>query len=244
MSSLYPVRINKFISATGYCPRKKADALIKAQRVTLNGATCRLGTPVMPSDQVKVDNIELSHDQYTEKVPVYLAYHKPPGVTCSAAPSVDNNIVQAVPHEQRIFPIGRLDKASEGLLLLTSDGDIVNKILRSENAHDKEYIVEVDRPLTPGFAKKMSTGVSILDTVTKPCTVELLATRTFRIILHQGLNRQIRRMCKALGYNVTRLTRVRIMNITLSDIEPGSWRYLSQEELHQLKSAISDSSNT
>ncbi|MFC3150619.1 pseudouridine synthase [Litoribrevibacter euphylliae] len=241
--SQYPVRINKFISATGYCPRKEADRLIKAKQVTHNGEDCRLGTLVEAGDVVIVQDQILDHKDYTDRQHVYLAYHKPVGVTCTAAPTVKNNIVDAITHEQRIFPIGRLDKASEGLLLMTSDGDIVNKILRAENAHDKEYLVDVDKPITEDFLEKMASGVEILDTITKPCEVSLVTPQQFRIILHQGLNRQIRRMSSALGYKVQRLQRLRIMNIELADLPAGEWRALSEEELAELKATTHNSIN-
>lgn len=239
----YPVRINKFISATGYCPRKQADKLIKAGKVEFNGGNCRLGTLVNPGDQVIVEGRLLNHQDYTDREHVYLAYHKPVGVTCTAAPTVKNNIADAVQHEQRIFPIGRLDKPSEGLLIMTSDGEIVNKILRAENTHDKEYIVDVHKDIDDKFAEIMANGVEILDTVTKPCQVEILSARQFRIILHQGLNRQIRRMSLALGYKVTRLVRTRIMNIRLEGLSAGEYRDLTKSELDTLKQSLTDSRN-
>ena len=239
----YPVRINKFISATGYCPRKQADKLIKAGKVIFNGGDCRLGTLVNAADEVIVEGHRLNHRDYTDREHVYLAYHKPVGVTCTAAPNAKNNIVDAVQHEQRIFPIGRLDKPSEGLLIMTSDGEIVNKILRAENTHDKEYIVDVHKDLDGKFTEMMANGVEILDTVTKPCQVELLTNKQFRIILHQGLNRQIRRMCLALGYKVTRLVRTRIMNISLEGLSAGEYRYLTESELNTLKQALTGSRN-
>jgi 23S rRNA pseudouridine2604 synthase/16S rRNA pseudouridine516 synthase len=236
--------LNKFISDSGFCSRREADKLIDSNRVTINGVTPELGTKVLPGDEVRVDGylIEASAENKSDRV--YLAYHKPVGITCTTERHVKGNIIDAIGHQERIFPIGRLDKPSEGLIFLTSDGDIVNKILRAENAHDKEYIVTVDRPLTERFIQAMAAGVPILDTVTKPCTVTMQSKFVFRIILTQGLNRQIRRMCEYLGYGVTRLKRSRIMSIRLAGLKVGQWRNLTPDEMHQINSAVAGSTKT
>jgi 23S rRNA pseudouridine2604 synthase len=224
------MRLNKFISETGVCSRREADAWIVAGRVTVNGLRAELGTKVGEGDDVRVDGRPLG----APKRHVYLALNKPVGITCTTERNVRGNIVDFVGHRERIFPIGRLDKDSEGLILLTNNGDIVNEILRSENEHEKEYLVEVDRPLTGAFLRAMATGVPILDTVTKPCHVERLTRNSFRIVLTQGLNRQIRRMCEHFGYRVRRLRRVRVINITLDGIAVGKWRNLRRNELEGL----------
>jgi 23S rRNA pseudouridine2604 synthase len=224
------MRLNKFISETGVCSRREADAWIVAGRVTVNGLRAELGTKVGEGDDVRVDGRPLG----APKRHVYLALNKPVGITCTTERNVRGNIVDFVGHRERIFPIGRLDKDSEGLILLTNNGDIVNEILRSENEHEKEYLVEVDRPLTGAFLRAMATGVPILDTVTKPCQVERLTRNSFRIVLTQGLNRQIRRMCEHFGYRVRRLRRVRVINITLDGIAVGKWRNLRRNELEGL----------
>ena len=224
------MRLNKFISETGVCSRREADAWIVAGRVTVNGLRAELGTKVGEGDDVRVDGKPLG----APKRHVYLALNKPVGITCTTERNVRGNIVDFVGHRERIFPIGRLDKDSEGLILLTNNGDIVNEILRSENEHEKEYLVEVDRPLTGAFLRAMATGVPILDTVTKPCQVERLTRNSFRIVLTQGLNRQIRRMCEHFGYRVRRLRRVRVINITLDGIAVGKWRNLRRNELEGL----------
>ncbi|MGY0624984.1 MAG: pseudouridine synthase, partial [Paraglaciecola chathamensis] len=193
------IRLNKFISDSGFCSRREADKLIDSNRVTINGVIPELGTKVLPGDEVRVDGNLVKASAENKSDRIYLAYHKPVGITCTTERHVKGNIIDAIGHRERIFPIGRLDKPSEGLIFLTSDGDIVNKILRAENAHDKEYIVTVDRPLTERFIQAMAAGVPILDTVTKPCTVTMQSKFVFRIILTQGLNRQIRRMCEYLG---------------------------------------------
>jgi 23S rRNA pseudouridine2604 synthase len=215
------MRLNKYISETGVCSRR---------RVTVNGLRAELGTKVGEGDDVRVDGRPLG----APKRHVYLALNKPVGITCTTERNVGGNIVDFVGHRERIFPIGRLDKDSEGLILLTNNGDIVNEILRSENEHEKEYLVEVDRPLTGAFLRGMATGVPILDTVTKPCQVERLTRNSFRIVLTQGLNRQIRRMCEHFGYRVRRLRRVRVINITLDGIAVGKWRNLRRNELEGL----------
>ncbi|QDX91781.1 23S rRNA pseudouridine(2604) synthase RluF [Brevibacillus laterosporus] len=224
------MRINKFISETGYCSRREADKLIEAGRVTINGVVAELGSQADRGDDVNIDGKALG----TKKASVYIALHKPVGITCTTERHIKGNIIDFVNHPERIFPIGRLDKDSEGLILLTNDGDIVNRILRAENNHDKEYIVTVDKPITDAFLKGMASGVHILGTMTKPCQVKRINERSFRIILTQGLNRQIRRMCQAFGYSVQRLQRIRIMNIHLEGIKKGEWREISTKELNQL----------
>lgn len=238
------IRLNKFISDSGHCSRREADKLIEQQRVRINGDIPELGTKVAPGDAVTVDNQPIAASAENKSDRVYIAYHKPVGITCTTERHVKGNIIDAIGHKQRIFPIGRLDKPSEGLIFLTSDGDIVNKILRAENAHDKEYVVTVDKPLTERFIKKMASGVPILNTVTKPCEVTMQSKMVFRIILTQGLNRQIRRMCEYLGYEVTKLKRSRIMSVRLAGLKPGQWRELSKEEMEQINSAVAHSSKT
>ena len=228
------MRINKFISEAGTASRRGADKLITEGRVTINGKRATIGSQVEPGDDVRVNGNQL----FVARNNVYIALNKPVGITCTTEKGVKGNIVDLVNHPFRVFHIGRLDKDSEGLILLTNDGDIVNEILRSENQHEKEYIVSVDRPITPEFLKQMSEGVKILDTVTLPCKVEQLSKYDFKIILTQGLNRQIRRMCEALGYNVYRLQRIRIMNIQLDNLPVGQWRYLSKKEKVQLFQAL------
>ena len=224
------MRINKFISEAGQASRRGADKLITEGRVTINGKRATIGSQVEPGDDVRVNGNQL----FVARNNVYIALNKPIGITSTTEKGVKGNIVDLVNHPFRVFHIGRLDKDSEGLILLTNDGDIVNEILRSENQHEKEYVVSVDRPITPEFLKQMSEGVKILDTVTLPCKVEQLSKYDFKIILTQGLNRQIRRMCEELGYNVYRLQRIRIMNIQLDNLPVGQWRYLSKKEKAQL----------
>ena len=224
------MRINKFISEAGQASRRGADKLITEGRVTINGKRATIGSQVEPGDDVRVNGNQL----FVARNNVYIALNKPVGITSTTEKGVKGNIVDLVNHPFRVFHIGRLDKDSEGLILLTNDGDIVNEILRSENQHEKEYIVSVDRPITPEFLKQMSEGVKILDTITLPCKVEQLSKYDFKIILTQGLNRQIRRMCEELGYNVYRLQRIRIMNIQLDNLPVGQWRYLSKKEKTQL----------
>lgn len=237
-------RLNKFISETGICSRREADKLIEQRRVTINGKPPELGTKVGPNDVVCVDGKRIGAAPKNKSDRVYIAYNKPIGITCTTERHVKGNIVDAVGHSKRIFPIGRLDKPSEGLILLTSDGDIVNKILRAENAHDKEYEVTVNQPVSERFINKMASGVPILGTVTKPCVVRATGKFTFTIILTQGLNRQIRRMCEFLGYEVTKLKRVRIMHLNLKGLRPGEWRDLSSKELAVLNNAVQHSSKT
>jgi 23S rRNA pseudouridine2604 synthase len=220
------MRINKFISEAGTASRRGADKLITEGRVTINGKRATIGSQVEPGDDVRVNGNQL----FVARNNVYIALNKPVGITSTTEKGVKGNIVDLVNHPFRVFHIGRLDKDSEGLILLTNDGDIVNEILRSENQHEKEYVVSVDRPITPEFLKQMSEGVKILDTITLPCKVEQLSKYDFKIILTQGLNRQIRRMCEELGYNVYRLQRIRIMNIQLDNLPVGQWRYLSKKK--------------
>lgn len=228
------MRINKFISETGICSRREADKWIESKRVTINGIIADLGSQAEPGDDVRVDGKPIG----AKKAPVYIAVHKPVGITCTTEQHVQGNIVDFVNHRERIFPIGRLDKDSEGLILMTNDGDIVNKILRAENNHEKEYIVTVDKRITPEFLRGMASGVKILGTVTKRCKVQQVDEYVFQIILTQGLNRQIRRMCEAFGYQVKRLKRVRIMNIQLGNLKKGTWRNLEPKELKTLFAQI------
>jgi 23S rRNA pseudouridine2604 synthase len=235
------VRINKYLSEIGYCSRRAADKLIEEQRVTINGKVPEMGTKVTPKDEVRVDGELVSAPK--DKA-VYIAFNKPVGIVCTTDTKAErNNIIDYINFPKRIFPIGRLDKASEGLIFLTSDGDIVNKILRARNNHEKEYVVTVNRPITKEFIDRMSNGVPILDTVTRKCKVEQLGKNVFKIILTQGLNRQIRRMCEYLDYNVTKLKRVRIMNIKL-DVAVGKWRYLTDKEMAEINRLVADSAKT
>lgn len=234
------IRLNKFISETGFCSRREADKLIESGRVTVDGIKAVMGSKVKEGANVKVDGKPIKK---VEEL-VYIALNKPVGITCTTEKKVRGNIVDFVNHEKRIFPIGRLDKDSQGLILLTNDGDIVNKILRAGNNHEKEYIVTVDKPIDNKFINDMSSGVRILGTITKKCIVKKINERTFKIILTQGMNRQIRRMCEALGYNVTKLNRIRIMNIKLGNLKMGSWRNLTDNELKQLNSLIQTSGKT
>jgi 23S rRNA pseudouridine2604 synthase len=228
------MRINKYISETGFCSRRETDRLIKGKRITVNGRICEEGDTVHPGDVVLIDGKPIP----SKTEPIYIALNKPPGITCAAGKHIEGNIIDFVNHPHRIFPVGRLDKASEGLILLTNDGDIVNKILRSEHEHEKEYIVTVSKPLTDEFLKGMAGGVDILVGKTKPCEVFQIEDDVFRIILTQGLNRQIRRMCRFFGYTVTKLERVRIMNIELAGLETGQWRDLTDEERETLLSSL------
>jgi 23S rRNA pseudouridine2604 synthase len=221
------MRLNKFISATGLCSRRQADQWIEAGRVTCNGQLAALGTRVGSDDEVRVDGRIVG----AKKAPIYLALNKPVGITCTSESHIDGNIIDLIGHPERIFPIGRLDKDSEGLILLTNDGDIVNEILRSENDHEKEYLVTVDRPITDLSLTMMASGVRIMGIMTKPAKVTRIDATNFRIILTQGLNRQIRRMCSALGYKARGLRRVRIMNVKLGDLGVGEWRDLTPAEV-------------
>jgi 23S rRNA pseudouridine2604 synthase len=234
-------RINKYLSEAGYCSRRAADKLIEEGRVTINGEVPLMGTKIVEGDVVKVDGKSVVKKD--EKA-VYLVLNKPRGIVCTTDTRVEkDNIIDFLNYPKRIFPIGRLDKASEGLILLTNDGDIVNKILRARNNHEKEYIVQVNKPIDKDFVKKMSQGVPILDTITRPCKVEQLSRVRFKIILTQGLNRQIRRMCEYLGYHVQQLKRVRIMNIHL-DLPNGKYREMTKEEFRELNNLLADSSKT
>lgn len=234
-------RINKYLSEVGYCSRRAADKLIEQKRVTINGVVPEMGTKIAPSDEVHVDGKLISAH---EDKPIYLAFNKPVGIVCTTDTRVEkDNIIDFINYPTRIFPIGRLDKPSEGLIFLTNDGDIVNKILRARNNHEKEYIVRVNKAITKSFIRKMATGVPILDTVTRKCYVEQTDTHEFKIILTQGLNRQIRRMCEHLEYRVTKLKRVRIMNISL-DIPVGKWRKLTDNEMIEINHLISSSKKT
>ena len=233
-------RLNKYLSEIGYCSRREADKLIEQGRVTINGNIASMGIKVDLNDQVNVDGAPVGTKKRKH---VYLAFNKPVGIVCTTAKKEKDNIIDYINYPSRIFPIGRLDKPSEGLILLTSDGDIVNKILRSRNNHEKEYIVTVNRMIQPIFIKRMKNGIPILSTVTKKCEVEQINKNSFKIILTQGLNRQIRRMCEYLGYEVIRLKRTRIMNIRL-DTPVGTWRYLSEDEIGVINSNTSNSSKT
>lgn len=232
-------RVNKYLSECGYCSRREADRLIEAGRVTINDSLPEIGMKVNENDIVKVDGKVVSlNEEY-----VYIALYKPIGITSTTDQSDPTNIVDFMKYRKRIFHVGRLDKDSEGLILMTNDGDIVNKILRANNNHEKEYIVTVDKSISKQFLKGMSDGVPILDTVTKKCTVRQINDKTFKIILTEGLNRQIRRMCSHFGYKVNRLKRVRIMNIHL-DVPKGKWRYLKDSEMNELNRLLEDSSKT
>jgi 23S rRNA pseudouridine2604 synthase len=228
-----PMRLNKFISESGVCSRREADAWIAAGRVTVNGKTVELGTQVTDADSVLVDGRELPR----RRRDIYLALNKPRGITCTTERDVAGNIVDFVGHRERIFPIGRLDKDSEGLILLTNNGDIVNEILRVEHGHEKEYLVTVERPVTESFLSMMAAGVRIGGEKTRPAVVTRAGPATFRIVLTQGLNRQIRRMCSALGFRVQGLKRVRIMHIRLGTLAPGAWRDLTGAEIRPLLAA-------
>ena len=228
-------RLNKYIADSGYCSRREADRLISEGRVRLDGRVGALGDRVQPGMAVTVDGKPLTGEG--EKV--YLLLNKPRGIVCTADPREPMNVVDYLGYPLRVFPVGRLDKDSEGLLLLTSDGEIVNRMLRAAGGHEKEYEVQVDQPVTPDFVRRMSEGVPILDTVTLPCRVRRTGERSFNIVLVQGLNRQIRRMCEALGFNVTRLRRVRIMNLRLGRLQPGQWRAVTEDELNGLMERLS-----
>lgn len=234
------INLNKFISSTGICSRREAEKLIVEGRVTINGKPTQLGNRVFQKDVVKVNGRLLKQKAKT----LYIALNKPVGIVSTTDSKERNNIVKAVNHPQRLFPIGRLDKPSEGLIFLTNDGDIVNKILRAGNNHEKEYIVSVNKTIDDDFIKKMSNGIPILGTVTKKCRVEKISEKVFKIILVQGLNRQIRRMCEYLDYEVTKLKRTRIMNVKLDNLKPGDWRELTEEELNIINSMIATSSKT
>jgi 23S rRNA pseudouridine2604 synthase len=238
MESNEATRINKYLSEVGYCSRRASDKLISEGRVRINGLVPELGTKVMPGDVVSVDGKVINEPT---KDFIYIAFNKPIGIVCTSDTRREkDNIIDFINYPQRIFPIGRLDKPSEGLIFLTNDGDIVNKILRARNNHEKEYEVTVNKPITKAFIQRMSGGIPILGTVTRKCYVKQNSTFTFTIILTQGLNRQIRRMCEFLDYRVTKLKRVRIMNITL-DVPVGKWRYLDQDEIRVINSMVANS---
>ena len=235
-----PKRLNKYISDTGLCSRREADKLIEQGKVRINGKIPELGTKVFPGDKVTVNGKPVQSKNPT----VYIALNKPVGITCTTERHIEGNIIDFVGHTERIFPIGRLDKPSQGLIFLTNDGDIVNKILRAGNNHEKEYVVTVNKPIDETFIQKMANGIPILDTITKKCFVKQEGKSTFRIILTQGLNRQIRRMCEFLGYEVTKLNRVRIMNISLNNIPLGQWRNLTESEVNAILAMVADSDKT
>ncbi|MBM1106491.1 23S rRNA pseudouridine(2604) synthase RluF [Aurantibacter crassamenti] len=241
MSEPKLTRINKYLSEVGYCSRRAADKLIEQGRVSINGSVPEMGTKISEGDEVRVDG-ELISD--SNEKPVYLAFNKPIGIVCTTDNRVEkDNIIDFINYPKRIFPIGRLDKPSEGLIFMTNDGDIVNKILRARNHHEKEYIVMVDKPVTEHFLRKMRNGVPILDTVTRKCEVEKVNNNTFKIVLTQGLNRQIRRMCEFLDYRVKKLQRVRIMNVQL-DVPLGKYRDLTKAEIDEINRLVSDSYKT
>lgn len=234
------VRLNKFISDSGFCSRREADKLIEQGRVTINGRIGVLGDRVSINDVVQVDGKNINKSEKE----VFIAFNKPRGITCTTELHIKDNIISYINHPERIFPIGRLDKDSEGLIFLTNDGNIVNKILRAGNNHEKEYVVTVNKAIDENFILKMGNGVPILDTVTQKCKVKSLGKDKFNIILTQGLNRQIRRMCEYLGYEVKSLKRIRIMNITLDNLPKGAWRYLSKTELDEINKLVADSIKT
>ena len=234
------ISLNKYISSTGICSRREADKLIADGRVTINGAATRLGNRVLEGDAVYIDGKLLK----PKPAALYIAFNKPIGIVCTTDPKERKNIINYIGHPERLFPIGRLDKPSEGLIFLTNDGDIVNKILRAGNRHEKEYIVTVKQMITAGFIKKMGQGIPVLGTVTKKCSVIRLNDFTFKIILTQGLNRQIRRMCEYLNYEVVKLKRTRIMNVKLGNLKTGQWRELRAAEMQQINKMLASSSKT
>ncbi len=233
-------RLNKAISETGFCSRRDADRLIEKGEVRVNGEIAILGDKVRPEDSIKINNKLITKKSNK----IYLAFNKPKGITCTTDTLIKSNIVSYINYPDRIFPIGRLDKPSEGLIFLTNDGDIVNKILRAKNNHEKEYIVNVDKMINSSFIKKMEDGVEILNTKTLPCKIKKIDNNTFKIILTQGLNRQIRRMCHALGYEVLKLKRIRIMNIKLGDLKLGEYHHFTNEELERILMLIKNSCKT
>jgi 23S rRNA pseudouridine2604 synthase len=234
------ISLNKYISSSGFCSRREADKLIEQARVTINGELVLPGARVRVGESVEIDGEPIK----SKKKPIYIAFNKPVGVTSTTDTKDKTNIIYFINHPKRIFPVGRLDKDSDGLIFLTNDGDIVNKILRASNNHEKEYIVTVDKSITPEFIKHMGTGVPILGEMTKKCFVRQEGGRRFRIILTQGLNRQIRRMCEQLGYNVMNLTRVRIMNVELGNLPVGKWRYFSPQEIDKMNEMVETSVKT
>ena len=240
MNQQSSLRLNKAISESGHCSRREADRLIEANRVKVNGKIAVVGMQVTESDEISIDGKLIQ----SKKTFVYLVFNKPRGITCTTDTEIEGNIIDYINYPERIFPVGRLDKDSEGLIILTSDGNIVNKILRAGNNHEKEYVVRTDKKITDEFINKMSAGVPILDTITKKCIVKKESADQFRIILTQGLNRQIRRMCSYFDYEVVKLKRVRIMNIHLNDLTSGEIRELTTKELNEIMELVKDSSKT
>ncbi len=240
MKETQGTRINKFLSEIGFCSRREADKLIEQRRVQINGKVPAVGAKISPRDKVKVDGqvVSLPEDEM-----IYLAFNKPVGIVCTTDTGEANNIIDYIKYPKRIFPIGRLDKPSEGLIFLTNDGDIVNKILRAKNNHEKEYLVTVDKPISPEFIRKMENGIPIMGSTTRKCKLEKQGANSFKIILTQGLNRQIRRMCEYLGYEVVKLKRIRIMNVSL-DIQEGHWRDLTEQEIAEIKKMVAGSTKT
>ena len=239
---MYPIRINKYLSEIGFCSRREADNLISNGRIIINNIQAELGQKINFNDKIFIDGEIINHNK--NKKLIYIAFNKPAGIVCTTDTKIEkDNIIDYINFPSRIFPIGRLDKLSQGLIFLTNDGDIVNKILRAKNYNEKEYIVDVNRPITKDFISKMSKGIPILDTITRPCSVTQLHKKKFKIILTQGLNRQIRRMCEHLNYRVLNLKRVRIMSICL-DIEIGKWRYLTTGEISEINNSLKSSSKT
>lgn len=232
-------RLNKYLRERGLCSRRQADKLIEEGRVFINGKKAELGTQITSTDEVKINGKIVSNK--SKEKPFYLAFNKPVGIICTTDNTKKDNIIDYISYPSRIFPIGRLDVASQGLILLTNDGDIVNKILRAENKHEKEYIVTVNKNITPEFIQKMSSGVPILDTITRKCKVKKIGSNQCIIVLTQGLNRQIRRMCEYLGYEVTKLKRVRIMNISLDNLPIGQWKKLSNKEVEEMNNLLQKS---
>lgn len=238
------ISLNKYISSSGFCSRREADKLIEQARVTVNGELVLPGYRVAAGDVVEIDGEPIKSKSKSQSKPIYIALNKPTGVTSTTDPKDKTNIIYFLNYPKRIFPVGRLDKDSDGLIFLTNDGDIVNKILRASNNHEKEYIVTVDKAITPDFIQQMGNGIPMLGTVTKKCFVRQEGNKRFRIVLTQGLNRQIRRMCHYLGYDVVKLTRIRIMNVSLGTLQPGKWRYFTPEEIDRLNSLVAGSSKT
>ncbi|RPG62456.1 MAG: pseudouridine synthase [Flavobacteriaceae bacterium TMED220] len=240
--NIYPIRINKYLSEIGFCSRREADNLISNGRIIINNIQAELGQKINFNDKIFIDGEIINHNK--NKKLIYIAFNKPAGIVCTTDTKIEkDNIIDYINFPSRIFPIGRLDKLSQGLIFLTNDGDIVNKILRAKNYNEKEYIVDVNKPITKDFISKMSKGIPILDTITRPCSVTQLHKKKFKIILTQGLNRQIRRMCEHLNYRVLNLKRVRIMSICL-DVEIGKWRYLTSAEISQINKSLKSSSKT
>lgn len=229
------IRINKYVSQCGYCSRREADRLLTQGKIYINDFPASLGSKVKPGDTVTIGGQPLTPVQKE----IVIAFHKPPGIVCTTSKKDSNNVIDYLRFEERIYPIGRLDKESTGLLLLTNNGQLMDDILRGSNYHEKEYIVTVDKPMTPAIYEAMEQGVPILDTITRPCRITDRSERRFHIVLTQGLNRQIRRMCEYFGYHVRTLKRIRIMNIELGDLPEGEWRYITDDEMNQLKKSAS-----